>query len=190
MRALKLSLTLITLTLLCIVLTALAGSQQEVKPLFERYCSVCHNGSKAPTLQAIRERILSWAQEYKTIDDAIRAEKLGESYSQLMEKMKKLAEAKTGLAMSEKDYTILYNYFKSLFEEAKKMNITPATVTITVYKTVTTTSPVYEHETVTIRLGSPAPTTTLVARASLVAAGIVGVVLIIVAAILVGRRRR
>jgi len=177
---------ILTLLLLGLVAAgaAAAVTPEQAKPVFEKYCHVCHDGVHALSFTKILEVMRSWAAKYPTIDAAVQKEYGAPSYKALMDKMKKLAETKTGMSIPSSDFNLLYNFFKEYFQEAKSAPPAPAstvTVTVTTLRTVTTTSTAYAHVTVTVKRGAPGSTARLLSDASVAAAVIIAVAAILIA---------
>lgn len=165
-------------------LAATTISVDQAKSVFEKYCRVCHDGVHALSFQKILEVMRGWAAKYPSLDAAVQKEYGAASYKALMDKMKKLAETKTGMSIPSEDFDILYKFFEEYFAEAKKSPAAPAstvTVTLTTLKTVTTTSTAYLHVTVTVKRGAPGNTAKLLSDASIASAIIIAIAAILIA---------
>jgi len=147
-------------------------SQQEARKIFNKYCKVCHNGATATSFDQLLETLKSWVARYPDIDTAIKKEYGVENYDALMKEMKKITPT-----IPDEEFKKLYSFFKAYFEEAKKAGI--ITVTLTILETVTKTSTVYSHVTITLREGAPDDTVKLVSAASLIGATIVAIAVIL-----------
>lgn len=147
-------------------------SQQEARKIFNKYCKVCHNGTTATSFDQMLETLKSWVARYPDIDTAVKKEYGVENYDTLMKEMKKMTPT-----IPDEEFKKLYNFFKTYFEEAKKAGV--ITVTLTVLETVTKTSTIYSHITITLKKGAPDNTVKLVSIASLVGIAIASVAIIL-----------
>jgi len=169
-------LAVLVLGILSSVVYAVAISKQEAENIFNRHCSVCHNGVTATDFNQLLEKLKNWAAKYPSIDVAIEREYGAKNYDMLMEEMKRMTPT-----ISDEEFEKLYNFFKSYFEEMKQAKATQLTVTVTltVVETVTETSPVYTYVTLTVKEGAPDETAKLISKASLVGALIVAIAVIL-----------
>lgn len=161
---------------------ATAISEQEAEKIFNKHCSICHNGVTAVDFNKLLEKLRDWASKYPDINMAVKQEYGAENYDVLMKEMKRMTPT-----ISDEEFKKLYDFFKNYFEkmrQAKPLQPT-ATITLTVMQTVTKTSPVYAHATLTVKEGSPGETAKLISTASLV-----GVVIIAIAVILLVYRMK
>ena len=105
-------------------IAAIASSQPQT--VLTKYCTKCHNGIAASTVEEMITNVRTWAFKYKNLDEAVEKLYGYKSFKDYMAYMVKL----TGLPS---DYTeLLVNYFEDMFSNAKKVLEAPKTVTISV----------------------------------------------------------
>ena len=169
-------LVVLLLGMLFSILNATAISEQEAEKIFNKHCSICHNGVTAVDFNKLLEKLRDWASKYSDIDTAVKQEYGAENYDALMKEMKRMTPT-----ISDEEFKKLYDFFKNYFEkmrQAKPLQPT-ATITLTVVQTVTKTSPVYAHATLTIKEGAPGETVKLISTASLVSVAIIAIAIIL-----------
>ncbi len=105
-------------------IAAAAISESEAAQIFQRSgCANCHNGAVAPTFKETVKLFQEWAKKYPDIDTAVKVESKHfrapahayNSYKELMEGMKAFTPS-----ISAEDFKALYEFYKMVFEEAKK----------------------------------------------------------------------
>ena len=134
MRRLNPIVLLLSLSLLAISMVAsplsLDASYHRAYTIFEKYCSWCHNGVRAPSWNQTLRKIRLWALLYKSIDEAVKREYkyLGgaKNYFEMMMQMKRLTPG-----ISEEEFKQLYNFFLQYYNASKRVEVT---ATIPVFK--------------------------------------------------------
>ncbi|WP_167827849.1 c-type cytochrome [Pyrolobus fumarii] len=157
-------------------------TESEAKQVFEKAgCATCHN-APGNNFDSIVEKIRSWAEKYGSLDEAVASEyPQAKSYDELMQQMKQYTPG-----ISDKDYQLLYQFFKQVFEEAKGGQAAAATPTTTTAQvseatTTTTTTP---KENITTLPSVPTPNPSEEARSRISTGLVVGVAILVVAVVL------
>lgn len=143
------------------LLAAAEVSEEQARRAFvEAGCTECHDGSTAPDWEGTIQVIVEWAMEYDDIDEAVQNEYTfaggADSYDEMMLVMKEYTEG-----ITEEQYSILYQFFLQVFEEARAARpqapeATPTppppgeVLTVTVTETVTVTRTKTVTETLTL----------------------------------------
>ncbi len=124
MRAYVAVMVLVLVAALAIAAPALAVTEKEAAQAFQRGgCTSCHNGVVAPKFEQTVKLFQEWAKKYPNIDAAVAAESKHfkppahayKSYDELMNAMRSFSPS-----ISDKDFKTLYEFYKMVFEEAKK----------------------------------------------------------------------
>ncbi len=123
-----------------------ATTEEEARRIFdEKNCKLCH------AFDDVKNKVVSWATKYNSIDEAAAAEAIGEysDFKGLLQYMRDTTPVEP--RATDDDLQKLYEYFSQLFEESKPVQTQPTqqVETITVAETYTTTITETVVETVT-----------------------------------------